>query len=376
MIYLDYNSTTPLRPEVFEAMRPWLFAAGNPASAHSAGRKARQALEDARESVATLLGAFSDEVIFTSGATEANNLAIFGLCGEPPGHILASQIEHPSVIEPLKQLAERGFTIEWLPVTSEGVVPADALAGRLRDDTRVVCVMLANHETGAVNPIADLIPANPQAAFHCDAVQAVGKIPVDFRKLGVSSLSANAHKLYGPSGIGLLLLNRCTKIKPLFYGGHQQQSRRPGTESAALAIGLAKALELALAEREATHSLMRRLRNQFLDGLNRECPPVVVNGPAECGLPHTLNLSFPGCRADALLIALDLAGVACSTGSACSSGSLLPSPVLQAMGIPGDRLHSAMRFSLGLGLSGSDINESVFRIAKVVNRLRKMDEFA
>jgi cysteine desulfurase len=363
-----------MRPEVLEAMRPWLLAVGNPASAHAVGRKVRQALEDAREKVAALLGAFPDEVIFTSGATEANNLAIFGLCGEPPGHILSSLTEHPSVIEPLKQLAECGFAVEWLPVTNEGIVPADAIQSRVRVDTRLICVMLANHETGAINPVADLVPAKPQAAFYCDAAQAIGKIPMDFHKLGVTSLSASAHKFSGPPGVGVLLLNRCTRIKPRLFGGHQQQGRRPGTESTALAVGLATALELALAEREANEERLLRLRQRLFSGLEQGCPPVMLNGPAEGGLPNTLNVSFPGCRADALLMALDLAGVACSTGSACSSGSLLPSPVLQAMGITGERLHSAMRFSLGAGVSESDIDEAVSRIAKVVNRLRKTCE--
>ncbi|HEV3144788.1 MAG TPA: cysteine desulfurase family protein [Gemmataceae bacterium] len=379
MIYLDYNSTTPMRPEVLEAMRPWLLATGNAASAHSAGRKVRQALEDAREKTAALLGAFPDEVIFTSGATEANNLAIFGLCDEPPGHILASPLEHPCVIEPLKELAESGFEVEWLPVTSEGTVPTDVLADRIREDTRLICVMLANHETGAINRISDCASQNPGAKsqkprLHTDAAQAVGKIPVNFHQLGVTSLSASAHKFYGPPGIGLLLLNRCTKLKPLLHGGHQQQGRRPGTESAALAVGLAKALELALTEREATNQQVLQLRRQFLAGLEQHCAPVVLNGPAEGGLPQTLNISFPGCRADALLMALDLAGVSCSTGSACSSGSLLPSPVLRAIGISDERLHSAMRFSLGFGLSEADIDEAICRIAKVVHRLRKSSE--
>ncbi|HLW68342.1 MAG TPA: cysteine desulfurase family protein [Gemmataceae bacterium] len=373
MIYLDFNSTAPMRPEVLEAMRPWLLATGNPASAHAAGRKVRQALEDAREKVAALLGAFPDEVIFTSGATEANNLAIFGLCGDPPGHILANPTEHPSVIEPLKRLVERGFDIEWLPVTSEGIIPAEAVQSRVRGDTRLICVMLANHETGAINPVAESVPAKPQAAVHCDAVQAVGKIPVNFHKLGVTSLSASAHKFYGPPGIGFLLLNRCAKLKPMLFGGQQQQSRRPGTESAALAIGLATALELALTEREAMQVRMLDQRHRFLAGLERHCAPVDLNGPTIGGLPQTINVSFPGCRADALFMAVDLAEVACATGSACSSGSLLPSPVLQAMGITGERLLSAMRFSLGAGLSESDIDVAVLRIAKVARRLRETE---
>jgi cysteine desulfurase len=235
--------------------------------------------------------------------------------------------------------------------------------------------MLANHETGAIQPISELANclAKSQAAFHCDAAQAIGKIPVDFHKLGVSTVSASAHKFHGPAGIGLLLRNRCTQICPLLYGGHQQQGRRPGTEAAALAVGLATALELALSDRTLTESKMRYLRERMLATLRQQCPPVILNGPTEDGLPHVLNLSFPGCRADALLMALDLADVACSTGSACSSGSLLPSPVLQAMGISGERLDSAMRFSLGRELTEADVDEAVRRIVKVAKRLRELN---
>jgi cysteine desulfurase len=246
--------------------------------------------------------------------------------------------------------------------------------------------MLANHESGAITPISDFgfrisdcASENPKFEIrnpksHCDAAQAVGKIPVNYHKLAVTSLSASAHKFYGPSGIGVLLLNRCTKLKPILFGGHQQRGLRPGTESAALAVGLATALELALAEREATQDRLLRLRQRLLVGLQQRCGLVALNGPAAGGLLNTVNVSFPGCRADTLLVALDLAGVACATGSACSSGSLLPSPVLQAMGITGERLHSAMRFSLGAGLSESDIDEAVSTIAKVVNRIRKTGE--
>jgi cysteine desulfurase len=376
MIYLDYNASAPLRPEAFEAMRPWLSDhAGNPASAHAAGRQARRALEDAREQVAGLLGAFPDEVVFTSGATEANNLAIFGLCGDPPGHLLSSPIEHPCVIEPLKQLATRGFEVDWLPVSREGIVWAGEFTKRIRLETRLIAVMLANHETGAVQPVAEsakeALRFQHPVAFHCDAAQAVGKMRVHFRDLGVSSLSASGHKFGGPQGAGLMLLNRCTKIRPLIFGGHQQRGRRPGTEPTALAVGFAAALTASLRDLDADNTRMQDLRQRFLAALQREAAPVVLNGPPQGGLPHILNLSFPGCRADAMLMALDLAGVMCSTGSACSSGSLLPSPVLLAMGLAEENLHSAMRFSLGFGLQADEIDEAAARVCGVVRRLRK-----
>jgi cysteine desulfurase len=368
-LYLDNNSTTPLGRAADEAMRQYLRAGcGNPASAHAAGRQARRALEDARERSAALLGAHPDEVVFTSGATESNNLALLGLCGDPPGHLLASPVEHPSVLEPLRHLAVTGFTLDFLPVDGQGVVPADALAPRLRPDTRLVAVMLANHETGAVQPIRALAEGLP--TFHCDATQAVGKIAVHFHELGVSTLSLSAHKFHGPQGVGALLVRRGVKLRPLVRGGHQQHGLRPGTEPVALAVGLVAALEDAHREVDCRRDQVCRLRKLFLSHLRDHAAPVVLNGPAEGGLPHTLNLSFPGVRADALLMALDLAGVACSTGSACSSGSLLPSPVLQAMQVPENVLHSAMRFSLSALLNEEQITEAVRRIAAVVRRLR------
>src|SRR6266581_4362897 len=231
MIYLDNNASTPMVPEVWEAMRPFLGdRPGNPASSHRFGRLARQALEDAREQVATLLGAGPDEVVFTSGATEANNLALFGLAGEPPGQIISSRIEHPCVIGPLEQLAARGFSLDWLPVKPDGTIAPEALGEFLAAENRLVAVMLANHETGAVQPVADLAARAPGIAFHCDAAQAVGKMPVNFRELGVTTLSASGHKFGGPTGIGVLIVNRCAKLAPMLFGGHQQRGRRPGTE--------------------------------------------------------------------------------------------------------------------------------------------------
>jgi cysteine desulfurase len=375
-IYLDNNATTPLLPAVWEAMRPYLTDAyGNPASAHRVGRRARQGLEDARERTAALLGADPDEVVFTSGATEANNLALFGLAGEPPGHLIASPIEHPCVIEPVRRLAQLGFAVDWLPVDPAGVVRAEALSDVLRPDTRLVSVMLANNETGAVQPVPALVATLAgRAAFHCDAAQAVGKRPVHFHDLGVTALTLSAHKFHGPKGVGALLLRRGARLRPLLWGGHQQQGRRPGTEPVALAVGLAAALEEWRRDAQARQDHVVRLRHRFLDRLRSTAGPVVLNGPAEGGLPHTLNLSFPGCRADALLMNLDLAGVACATGSACSSGSLLPSPVLQAMGVPEEVLHSAMRFSLSPLLSEAEVDEAATRIALVVGRLRRRGE--
>jgi cysteine desulfurase len=375
-IYLDNSATTPMLAAVWEAMRPYLTDVyGNPASAHRIGSRARKALEDARDLTASLLGADSAEVVFTSGATEANNLAIFGLTEGPPGHIISSPIEHPSVAEPLRRLEEKGYAVDYLPVDPVGIVRAETLASRLRPETRLVSVMLVNHETGAVQPIRALVDQiDDRASFHCDAVQAAGKIALDFHALGVATLSLSAHKLHGPKGVGALLVRRGTRLRAQLWGGHQQQGRRPGTEPVALAVGLATALDLARRDAVARAEKVRRLRRLLLDVLDDDAAPIVINGPgdAPAGVPHTLNISFPDCQADALLMALDLAGVACSTGSACSSGSLLPSPVLKAMGVPAEVLHSAMRFSLSHLLTEDQVQQAAQRIAAQVRRLRDL----
>jgi cysteine desulfurase len=372
VIYLDNNATTPVLPAVWEAMRPFLTDVyGNPASVHRVGARARRALEDSRERIAGLLGALPGEVVFTSGATEANNLALFGLAGEPPRHIATSPIEHPSIAEPVHRLSHLGFAVDRLPVDSSGTVETEALVPLLRPDTRLVTVMLANHETGAIQPIRELVSAlDGRAAFHCDAVQAVGKVPVHFHDLGVTSLAVSAHKFHGPKGVGALLVRRHTKLQAQLWGGHQQQGRRPGTEPVALAVGLATALDIWHREAAARTAHVTRLRNLFLAELRATAAPVVVNGNPERSVPHTLNVSFPGCQADSLLMNLDLAGVACSTGSACSSGSLLPSPVLQAMGVPEEVLHSAMRFSFSPLLTEIEIRQAAETVSAVVIRLR------
>lgn len=393
-IYLDYHATTPLLPQAWDAMRPLMTEAfGNPSSVHAAGRKARQALDDAREQIAGLLGAFPDEVTFTSGATEANNLAIFGLvdlasgrrqsavgcasteqptdAGRSPRPVVASHLEHPCVIEPLRQIEACGIAVEWWPVDSRGIVSALPV----HPDTRLVCVMLANHETGALQPVRDIAQSLPPGvALHCDAAQAVGKIPVNFHELGATTLTATAHKFGGPKGVGVLIVKRGTKLQPLLFGGHQQQGRRPGTEPVALAVGMAVALEHAVRHMAANHIKFTTLRERLWSRLQAVAAPVVLNGP-ELGaadvVPTTLNVAFPGCRADLLLMALDLAGVACSTGSACSSGSLLPSPVLRAMNVPDAVVRSALRFSFGPTTEFADIDEAADRIGFAVRQTRE-----
>ncbi len=373
-IYLDSNATTALLPQVWEAMHPYFTQSfGNPSSSHAAGRKARQALEDAREQVAALLHAHVDEVVFTSGATEANNLALFGLTQAKLGaHLLVAPIEHPCIVEPAKQLQKRGYAVEWLPVNTLGIVEQREVLNRIRDHTTLVSIMLANHETGTIQPVHQIAKSIPkQVQIHSDAAQALGKIPVNFHALGVQSLSLSAHKFGGPKGIGALLLKRGTPLQAQMFGGHQQKGHRPGTEPVALTVGLATALKYAIENLAANTERMQQFKIRFWQQL-QQCKPV-VNGPLPDSpdvLPSTLNISFPGCRSELLLMKLDLAGVACSTGSACSSGSLLPSPVLEAMRVPPDVLDSAMRFSFAGILNDAEVDAAAGIVSKCVQEMQ------
>jgi len=375
-IYLDHHATTPMLPEVWDSMRPFvdeLF--GNPSSAHFAGRKARQSLEDAREKVASLIGSHADEVIFTSGATEANNLALFGLVYEPAGHLIVSPVEHPCVSEPLKHLSERGFALTTLPVDHEGRVEITSFAQALQPNTQLVSVMRVNHETGVIQPIRELATVcPPKVLFHCDAAQAFGKIPVNFHELGVSALTLSAHKFGGPKGIGALILKRGAKLRPQWWGGHQQNGRRPGTESVALAVGLSVALEAAVQQLNNHREYIDSLRTRFVEHLTTSCSPIRINGSEDprYRVPHVVNVSFPSCAGDLVVLKLDLAGVACSTGSACSSGSLLPSPVLKAMNVPDDLLRSAVRFSFGPSLTHEDIDLAADRVTATILKMRML----
>jgi len=376
MIYLDHNATTALDPEVFEAMRPFFLTAGNAESRHAAGRAARRAWENARESVSRILGAEPGEVIFTSGGTEANNLAVFGLAGaeNAPGHVVSGPTEHPAVAEPVARLEAAGFAVDRPPVSAEGLADPGAMAESLRADTRFATLMLANNETGAVQPVAGLaaLACERGVPVHTDAVQAVGRVPVDFHALGVATLAASAHKFHGPVGSGVLLVRTGVRLGSRLFGGGQQQGRRPGTAAVPLAVGLAKALELWYAEADARAARWARLRDRLEAGLAAAlgADRVVRNGPRDpaARLPQTLNVGFPGLDGDALLMQIDLAGVCASLGSACASGSTRPSPTLVAMRVPDDRLRSSVRFSLGAATTEAEVDDAVGRIAGAVGR--------
>jgi len=382
VIYLDHNATTPLAPEVAEAMADaaarW---PGNPASAHRLGREARQALEAARRRIASCVGARldgpePDRLVLTSGGTESNNLAVLGITRaattDGPGHVILSGIEHSSVIGPAERLLEQGWHVDQLGACADGTVRADRLAGLLRAETRLVAVLLANHETGVLQPIAELAAACRTAGVPLltDAVQAVGKHPVNFRGLGVAAMSISAHKFHGPVGVGALVLRHGLRVEPLLLGGSHQDGLRGGTESVPLAVGMAVALERCQARAEEDRRRMTGLRDRFERRLIAALPEAVVHGQAAPRLPQTSNVAVPGIDASILFTALDMAGVAASVGSACASGAGEVSPTLLAMGIPRDLAGSSLRFSLGTASREAEIDEAVARLARVVAKLR------
>lgn len=379
-IYLDHNATTPIHPEVVEAMaRCYTAGYANPASQHRPGQAARHVLEQAREQIAELLGANlshpdPDRLLLTSGGTEANNTAVLGICraeSEDTGQVIISAMEHHSVIGPAEYLLERGWRLDTLSVDPNGVVRREQLAGLLSPQTRLVSVMLGNHETGvlqAVGPMAAECRA-AGVALHTDAVQVAGKRPIDFRRLGVDAMSIAAHKFRGPPGIGALLLRGDVACAPLMHGGYQQGGLRPGTESIALAVGMAAALQIWKREADEHLRHLAALRDRLEAGLRAARPDLVVHGRAAERLPQTSNIAFPGLDGQTLLMALDMAGVACSVGSACSSGSTELSPTLRAMGLSNPLVRSSLRFSVGATNTPEQIDEAVRRIDDVCREL-------
>lgn len=378
-VYLDHNATTPVDPRVVEAMIGVQHRCfGNPSSQHAAGRAARQALEEARESILERCGGVvtrspSDRLIFTSGGTEANNLAVRGLCGRSPGRVVVSQVEHPSVLATAAHLSAAGFTVVQAPVSPEGVICLDSLAELLTPDTRLVSVMLANHETGVLQPIADVARMCRQRdiPLHTDAVQAIGKMAVDFDALGVDAMSLAPHKFHGPRGIGALILRRGLAVLPILYGGSQQLGMRPGTEPVALAVGMCQALELWHQEADARRARLQSLRDRLEQTLVKELPGSIVLGCRVPRVPQTLCLAVPGLDRQALVLALDRAGLACSSGAACASGSTEPSPVLKAMGLSDDVVRSAIRLSVGATTTEADIDRGLAITIAEVHRLQQ-----
>jgi cysteine desulfurase len=375
-IYLDHNATTPMRAEVIEEVASVSRERfGNPGSRHTAGRAARQVLESARERVAAILGAQPAEVIFTSGGTEAINLALGGLCTARAGWIVAPEGEHPATEAATARLcaSSGGLRRCLLPLDHQGRIKVDTLDQLPWPDVRLVTLLLAHNETGVVQDIVPLaaLCRKHRVPLHVDAVQAVGKIPVHFGRLGVTALSLGAHKFYGPRGIGALLLQAGTRLQSLLVGGHQERGLRAGTECVALAAGMAKALELWHADHAAITLRLQSLRDRLQAGLIAACPPAMVIGHPEQRLPNTLNIGFPGCDGEALLVALDLAGVCCSLGSTCASGAAEAPAILRAMGLPEELHRSCLRLSVGIGNRDEEIDAAIATISRLVARQRE-----
>lgn len=372
-IFLDANSTTRPFPEVIETVAHHLrLAYANPGSRHAEGRKARRVLEESREKIADLLGASPGEVVFTCGGTEASNMAIFGFAASVPETIALTAGEHPATIESCRALVQRGWKLVNLDVDSNGRLIPDQFDSLPWDDLKLVTVILAHNETGVIQDTAELARQCQERGvpLHIDAVQAVGKIPINFRELKATALSLGAHKFHGPRGIGALLLRDGAKLAPLQYGGHQESGRRPGTEMVALAAGMARALEICHDDMNARTEKLQSMRDELEQALRATCEPTVINSSSGHLLPNTLNISFPGADGEAMLVALDLDGIACSLGSTCASGSAEPAPVLMAMGRTEDVYQSAVRFSLSSDNRPEEIPIAARRIAGVVKRLR------
>ncbi len=376
-IYLDYNATTPVDREVLEAMLPYFSGNfGNASSIHSAGQRGRSAVDAARESVSALLGAKASEIVFSCGGTEADNLALFGIVtrgAEPRKHMITTAVEHHAVLNSAQALEKQGVDVTYVPVGCTGIVDPEDVREAIRPETALISVMLANNEIGTIQPIAEIgrIAAENDIYFHCDAVQAAGKLPLDVTRLGVDLLSISAHKIYGPKGVGALYVRTGTELQPIFYGGHHERDRRPGTENVPGIVGMGKAAELAVKNLATDAARLAPLRDKFETAL-LSLPGVRLNGDAHHRVPNTCNLSFDAAGGEALVIALDLQGIDCSTGAACSSGAVEPSHVLTAIGLSPDQARSSLRFSLGRPTTAEEIDRAIEIIPAVVERLRSL----
>ena len=377
-IYLDHNATTPIRAEVLAAMLPYFTEEyGNASSIHAFGQNARGAVELARTQVAALVGARAADIMFTSGGTESNNHAILGAVAAAPGtskHVITSAIEHVAVLDPCRALAMSGVDLTVLPVDRNGLVNPEDVRSAIRPETVLITLMLANNEIGTIEPIEEIgkIAAEKGIVFHTDAVQAAGKIPVEIERLGVDLLSISAHKFCGPKGVGALYIRKGTQLEPLLYGGHSERDRRPGTEDVAAIAGMGNAAELALAGLHEESERVRNLRDRLEQGLLDRVPHSWVNGARAPRVPNTANLSFPFIEGESMVIALDLKGIACSTGAACSSGALEPSHVLMALGLAPEDARATLRLSLGHQTTDDQIDFALETIPPVIERLRQI----
>jgi len=376
-VYLDHAATTPVREEVIEAMLPYFKDKfGNASSVYSFGREARKALDQARQTVAEVLNADFNEIVFTGGGSEADNLAIKGAAWEYRNkgrHLITSSIEHHAVLHPMQQLEREGFEVTYLPVDDQGLISVEELANAIREDTILVSIMHANNEIGVIEPIAQIgaITKERGVLFHTDAVQTVGVMDINVKKLNVDLLSMSAHKFYGPKGVGALYVRKGVRLIPLIHGGSHESRRRAGTENVAGIVGLAKALELADAERSEVVPRIQRLRDRLIDGL-LQIPHTRLNGSRTERLPNNVSVSIEFIEGESLLLNLDLKGIAASSGSACTSGSLDPSHVLMALGLTHEVAHGSLRLSLGRENTDAEIDYVLETLPPIVERLREM----
>ena len=374
-IYLDNNATTPVLPEVFEAMRPYFGDQfGNASSIHHHGQQTRAAVEDARESVAALLGCRASEIVFTSGGTEADNLAIAGMVNAGD-HVVTSSIEHHAVLLACKHLEEIGVDVTILPVDGRSLVDPADVRRALRPNTRLISVMMANNETGVLQPVEEIgrIAAEAGVCFHTDAVQAAAKVALDVKRIGCHALTISGHKIHAPQGVGALYVRKGTRLQPLFYGGRHERSRRAGTENVPGIVGLGKAAQLAKGALDrADDKKMAAMRDRLEQGILAQVEEAGVNGDGAPRVPNTANIHFDHIDGEAMVIALDLKGVAVSTGAACSSGAIEPSHVLLAMGLRADQARASIRFSLGKQTVDDDIDIALALVPETVARLREL----
>ncbi len=377
-IYLDYNATTPVDNRVIEEMRPFLDKRfHNPSSLYKNAKYTKQAIENAREKIADLIGATSKEIIFTGGGSESNNHAIkgtaFSLINRGK-HIITSSIEHHAVLHTCKFLEKIGFDITYLPVDKYGIVSPNSVENAVRDDTILVSIMYANNEIGTIEPIKEIAKVTRKRGilFHTDAVQAVGKIPINVKELGVDMLSLSAHKFYGPKGVGALYLRKMVKIESLIHGGMQERGKRAGTENIAGIVGAGKAAEIAIEEMEEEERKIKPLRDRLEKGLIEKIPEIIINGHPEKRLYNTLNISIKYIEGEGILTFLDFEGISASSGSACASGALDPSHVLLSIGVPVEHAHGSLRFSLGKYNTDEDIDKVLKVLPGIVERLRAM----
>jgi cysteine desulfurase len=379
-VYLDHNATTPVHPDVLAAMMPFFAEQyGNPSSIHGFGREARDAVEGAREQIAAFLGVASEEIVFTSGGTESDNLAVKGVAlARGAGHIITSQVEHHAVLRTCQALERAGFAVSYLGVDRHGMVDPDDVRRAIRPDTVLVTIMFANSEVGTIMPIDAIgrITRERGIPLHVDGVQAFGKVPFAVRELGVDLLSCSSHKIYGPKGIGGLYVRKGTRMVSIQHGGDHERRRRAGTENVPAIVGFGAAAALRSGDLAPEGSRLTALRERLWDGLQARVEEVQLNGHPTRRLPGTLNLSFRGVEAESLILALDLEGIGASAGSACTSGSLEPSYVVTAMGVPAEWALGALRCSLGRGTTAEEIDSVIAVLPAIVERLRSLSPAA